>query len=203
MDSSEPASATNPGTTPPDPPRTPADNPAALAMLQTGDRAAFQTALRPLLPSLLTLARRLTGDPHWAEDLVQETLVRACRGIRGFRGECSLRTWLFQIQVRLAGQPSRWKGRQPDSGRGDLIVPDNLATQPGLESEERELAERLDEAMERLTTRQRTALHLRAVEGLDYRAISQVLGGSHAASRMLVLAARRQILRRMGRHLLP
>jgi DNA-directed RNA polymerase specialized sigma24 family protein len=57
--------------------------------------------------------------------------------------------------------------------------------------------------MERLTTRQRTALHLRAVEGLDYRAISQVLGGSDAASRMLVLAARRQILRRMGGHLLP
>jgi RNA polymerase sigma-70 factor, ECF subfamily len=176
---------------------------SALTRLRAGDRAAFQTALRPLLASLLTLARRLTGDPHWAEDLVQETLVRACRGIRGFRGDSSLRTWLFRIQVRLAGQPERWKGRQPTADRPDFEVPDTLAHSPELDSEERELAKRLDEAMERLTPRQRTALHLRAVEGLDYRGIAAVLGGSTAASRMLVLAARRQIMRRMGRYLLP
>ncbi|MHC4919419.1 MAG: RNA polymerase sigma factor, partial [Planctomycetota bacterium] len=73
-----------------------------LSRLRAGDPAAFQTLVRPHLGALLALSRRLTGDAHWAEDLVQETLVRAFRSRAGFRGEASLRTWLFKIQLRLA-----------------------------------------------------------------------------------------------------
>ena len=106
-------------------------------------------------------------------------------------------------QAHGAGQ-----GRLCGSGR-DLpladaeVVPDVLTLGPEDSSRERELAERLDEAMERLTTKQRSALHLRAVEGLDYRHIAQVLGGTETAARMLVLAARKHVMHRMGRHLEP
>jgi RNA polymerase sigma-70 factor (ECF subfamily) len=180
----------------------PADR-AALARLREGDPGVFQTMVRPLLPSMLALARRLLGDVHRAEDLVQDTLVRAFKGIGGFRGEASLRTWLFRIQVREAAQIRRAGREQAPQESPEFEIPDHLAADPEERIRERELAERLDEAMERLTPRQRTALHLRAVEGLDYAAIATVLGGSAAASRMLVLAARRRVLRRMGRYLRP
>ena len=81
-------------------------------------------------------------------------------------------------------------------------MPDHAPSpeQPALQ---RELHDRLDEAMERLTPRQKTALHLRASEGMDYAAIAAVMGGSAGAARMLVLAARRRIQDRMGRYLAP
>ncbi|MHC4812076.1 MAG: RNA polymerase sigma factor [Planctomycetota bacterium] len=163
-----------------------------LSRLRAGDPAAFQTLVRPHLGALLALSRRLTGDAHWAEDLVQETLVRAFRSRAGFRGEASLRTWLFKIQLRLARDPSRWQHQEPAQPLTAVVVPDRLAVLPEDETLSRELRDRLLEAMERLSLRQRTALQ-----------IAEVLGGSRAAARMLVLAARRKVLARMGRYLEP
>ena len=174
-----------------------------LLRFRDGHHGAFQTLVQPHLAALLALARRLTGDPHWAEDLVQETLVRAFQGRGRFRGEASIRSWLFKIQVRLATEPARWQKRERLSAPTAAEVPDQLAPLPEQATLSRELRDRLAEAMERLTFRQRTALHLRAVEGLDYGEIAKVLGGSRAASRMLVLAARQKVLARMGRYLAP
>jgi RNA polymerase sigma-70 factor, ECF subfamily len=173
-----------------------------LAQCRQGDAAAFQHLLRPHLTGLLSLARRYCRDPHWAEDLVQETLVRAFKGLPGFRAESALRTWLFRILVRLASEPARWQRSMPTESLGDMDVPDHFdGKQAEQDAIARELQHRLDEAMERLTHRQRTALHLRAVEGMDYAAISGVLACSATAARMHVLEARRKVLARVKEHL--
>ncbi len=174
-----------------------------LARCRAGDEAAFQPLLRPHLPALLSLARRHCRDPHWAEDLVQETLVRAFRNLASFRGEAALRTWLFRILVRLASEPQRWRRGGPLESLGERDVPDHLELRAEHDAIARELQDRLDEAMERLTLRQRTALHLRAVEGLDYAAIGEVLACTAVAARMHVLEARRKVMARLGGHLEP
>lgn len=174
-----------------------------LERCQAGDQAAFQHLLHPHLPNLLALAKRHCRDPHWAEDLVQETLVRAFRGLPGFRGDSALRTWLFRILVRLAAEPERWRRPERAQPIGDLDVPDRLGAPAEHDAMARELQHRLDEAMERLTARQRTALHLRAVEGMDYAAISAVLACSPVAARMHVLEARRKVMDRVREHLDP
>jgi RNA polymerase sigma-70 factor, ECF subfamily len=174
-----------------------------LARCQAGDASAFQPLLRPHLPALLALARRHCRDPHWAEDLVQETLVRAYRAIGSFRGDAALRTWLFRILVRLAAEPQRWCRGKQALPIGDLDVPDLLGDRAEHDAIARELQDRLDEAMERLTLRQRTALHLRAVEGLDYEAIGGVLACTAVAARMHVLEARRKVMARLQEHLEP
>jgi RNA polymerase sigma-70 factor (ECF subfamily) len=174
-----------------------------LQACRNGDPQAFHSLMRPHLPALLALARRQCRDGHWAEDLLQEVLVRAYRGLPGFRGEAALRTWLFRILVRLASDPARWRLRDTALPLGDIDVPDHLEAMPEQEARGRELQDRLEEAMERLTQKQRTALHLRAVEGLDYAAISAVLGCSQPAARMQVLEARKKVLLRMGEHLEP
>jgi len=178
---------------------------ALVQLLQTGDRQAFQGAVRPLLGALLSLARRWTQDIHTANDLLQETLTQAYASIHTYKGEASLRNWLFRIEARLARRPARWQRGDHRSTQvpEDLEIPDHLSEDPAQQTRERELADRLAEAMERLTPRQRTALHLRAVEGLDYQMIADILDSSVAAARMLVLAARKSVMKRMGRHLRP
>ena len=82
-------------------------------------------------------------------------------------------------------------------------MPDHLDANADHDAIARELQDRLDEAMERLTLRQRTALHLRAVEGMDYEAIGGVLSCTAVAARMHVLAARRKVMARLQEHLEP
>ncbi|MCB9884932.1 MAG: sigma-70 family RNA polymerase sigma factor [Planctomycetes bacterium] len=189
--------------------RQPKPNPGAAAeralldRCRNGDASAFQPLLRPHLAGLLSLAQRHCRDAHWAEDLVQETLVRAFRGLDSFRGEAALRTWLYRILVRLAGAPERWRRSDAATSIDDLEIPDHLEQLPEHDAIARELQDRLDEAMERLTFRQRTALHLRAVEGMDYAAIAEVLNCTAVAARMHVLAARRHVLSRVEEHLDP
>lgn len=176
---------------------------AALAAAQAGDAIALHALVRRHVGPLLALARRCArGDGHRAEDLAQETLLVACRHLDGFRGQSSLRTWLFRILVRLGSDPARWQGSMlPVSGLDPCDVPDVLAPEPAHSSLARELRDRIDEAMERLPPRQRTALHLRAVEGMGYTAIAEILGGSTGAARMLVLAARKSMRERLGHYL--
>lgn len=172
-----------------------------LARCRAGDAAAFQPLLRPHLSGLLSLAQRHCRDAHWAEDLVQETLVRAFRNLASFRGEAALRTWLYRILVRLASTPRRWQRSEPAASLDDIEIPSHLDALPEEDAIARELQDRLDEAMERLTFRQRTALHLRAVEGMDYAGIAEVLACTAVAARMHVLAARRHVLSRVEEHL--
>lgn len=173
-----------------------------LLAFQQGDEGAFQPLVRPHLAALLALARRHCRDTHWADDLVQETLVRAFRHLGTFRGDAALSTWLFRILVRLASEPERWRRTEPAASL-EIDVPDTFDEPAAAHAIGNELAQALDAALERLPARQRTALHLRAVEGMDYRAIAAVLECSPAAARMLVLEARRKVLARLGDRLEP
>ena len=83
-----------------------------LARCRAGDPAAFQPLLRPHLPALLALAKRHCRDPHWAEDLVQETLVRAFRNLPGFRGDSALRP---RSRAALGRIDPGWVGEVPDA----------------------------------------------------------------------------------------
>lgn len=176
---------------------------AGLRGFRQGEPGAFQALVQPHLQGLLALARRHSQDPHWAEDLLQEVLLRAYAALPTFRGESSLRTWLFRILVRLASEPRRWQRRERVSTVDNLEIPDHLDPLPEDHALSRELSHRIDEAMERLSPRQRMALHLRAVEGMDYAAIAACLSCTNAAARMQVLAARRRVLARLKEYLEP
>jgi RNA polymerase sigma-70 factor (ECF subfamily) len=173
---------------------------ALLARIQAGDVRALEPLVHRHLGSLLALARRMTRSAVAAEELVQETLVAALRGLPRFRGECTVRTWLFRIATRLASDPGRWD-RAARAAAVVADVPDCIGPAPDHESLLRELHDRLEEAMERLPVRQRGALHLRAVEGLSYAAIASAMECSTGAARMLVLSARRAVQQRLGPYL--
>ena len=148
---------------------------------------AFQGAsLVHYRPHLYAFAFRLTRNHHDAEDLVQETLLRAFRAAARFRGEATLGTWLHTIARNLAyNRYWHWRRRKGDAtvsldspgAEGDAnawqkaIAVDERAT-----AEEQELERCVAEAIDRLPERHRTILDLRIRQHASYEEIARSLG---------------------------
>ena len=103
-----------------------------LAAARGGDEAAFARLVSTHRRGLLTHCYRVLGSPADAEDALQESLLAAWRGLAGFEGRSSLRTWLYQVSthaaLRIAGQrsprllsPDRAPARQSTSDLGEPI----------------------------------------------------------------------------------
>jgi RNA polymerase sigma-70 factor, ECF subfamily len=131
------------------------------------------------------LSLNLLGDHNEALDLSQEVFLRVFRTLPGFRGQSTLRPWIYRIVVNQARNRQRfWRRRHRaqqvsldehirDHGelpaRGDGGAPDRLLGQ-------KQLAERIRTALDRLPFDQKTALVLREIDGLSYEEIGFSLG---------------------------
>lgn len=140
-------------------------------------------------PDLLRFARHLTRDAAAAEDLVQDTLLRAWERRATFRGDAALRTWLHRILHNLAVDRARRTGREvvidtvEDRWRDDAYTVDTEAV-----VERAQLREELEDALVRIPEIVRTTLVLHDVEGWTVREIAELLG--------ITLSAAKQRLRR-------
>ena len=130
------------------------------------------------------LAYNLLGDQDEALDLSQEVFLRVFRTLPAFRGQSSLRTWIYRIVVNQAANRQRWWRRRHRSSQVSLDEHLQLHGEVGATREpapdralaQKEMASRLWQAMERLPFDQRTALILREIEGLRYEEIAFSLG---------------------------
>jgi RNA polymerase sigma-70 factor, ECF subfamily len=124
---------------------------------------AFERIAMPHLAALLRVARRLVLEPASAEDLVQQTMLLAWRGFRGFEPGTNARAWLFRILFNeFHGQ-----GRKAALARP---VPFEDRVQPGLQA-----AAEIGEALDALALEQRAALMLCGVEGFTCREAAEIL----------------------------
>lgn len=133
---------------------------------------------------VVQLAVNLLGDREEALDLSQEVFLRVFRTIARFRGQSSLRTWIYRIAINQARNRHRfWRRRhradqvsldQHMAAHGEFVSagearPDRMLAQ-------KELAERLQSALDHLPFDQRTAIVLREIDGLSYDEIAYSLG---------------------------
>jgi RNA polymerase sigma-70 factor, ECF subfamily len=123
------------------------------------------------------------GERDEVEEVVQDTFVRAFGSLEGFRGESSLRTWLFSIArnlVRDRGRSARRQRMHVDIEDSHAVVEhDALDAAVADESESRVL-----DAVARLSPMQRSVFTLRVTEGLSYREIAVALGTTEGAARV-------------------
>ena len=149
-----------------------------------GDESACADLVAEHQRMVFQLALNLLGDRDEALDLSQEVFLRVFRTIHRFRGQSSLRTWIYRIAVNQARNRHRfWRRRhradqvsldQHLADHGDLIsvvqaTPERVLAQ-------KELATQLNQALDGLPFDQRIAIVLREIDGLSYEEIAYSLG---------------------------
>ena len=156
---------------------------AALIERWTGgdERAATELVARHA-PALARFAANL-GARDETEELVQDTFVRAFGSLDAFRGESSLRTWLFTIERRLFLDRRRAEKRRRETGDVEEHEP-ATASDPLDALVAAETEGKVREAVERLTPTQREVFTLRLNEGLAYREIAEIVGSTEGAARV-------------------
>jgi RNA polymerase sigma-70 factor (ECF subfamily) len=148
-------------------------------------RDRFERDVLPLLPSLYGAAMRLTRNPSDAEDLVQETYLRAFRGFGGFTEGTNLKAWLYRILTNQFINTYRKKQREPQivEGPDDLdewYLYDKLGGRSVEASAESEVLDQIPDAdvkaaLESLSENFRIPVLLADVEGFSYKEIAEIM----------------------------
>ena len=170
------------GTETPTPaPSTPTPTPTDDAAL----RERFERDVLPLLPNLYAAALRMTRNPTDAEDLVQDTYLRAFRGFSGFTEGTNLKAWLYRILTNSFINTYRKKQRQPQTVEGpddmdEWYLFDKLGGRNVELSAETEVLDKIPDeavkgALESLPENFRLPVLLADVEGFSYKEIAEIM----------------------------
>jgi RNA polymerase sigma-70 factor, ECF subfamily len=144
--------------------------------LKAGDREAFETLLDLYEEKVYDVARRMVGAQD-AEDVAQEALIEICRSVCGFGGRSKLGTWAYRVAMNVCLQHLR--KRRPDNAaiEDDFLEPQSdPADDPAEEAVRREVAGRVDEAIEMLPDLHRSVVILHELRGMTYRECADALG---------------------------
>jgi RNA polymerase sigma-70 factor (ECF subfamily) len=156
------------------------------------------SSLADWTPRIYRFALRLTADSHAAEDLTQETLVRAWTQRDRLRDERALRVWLFRIAANLWRDQLRRRG-SPIARAGELAGSEicQRATTEQLVEDRDELRRALT-AFDALPPRQREVVYLNACEELSSEEIAQILAMSRGAVKANLSLARKRMRELVG-----
>ncbi len=168
--------------------------------LQAGSEAAFDWLVTHYHAPVYNLVYGILGDGADAADVTQEVFLKAYRGIRGFRGGSSLKTWLYRIGVREALNHRRWWKRHlgwqtsmNSAEQGDKHPAEFEAAtaSPFDELAASEIQRTVRRALGHLPEAFRSAVILRDLEGLSYEEIAEVLEVSIGTVKSRILRGRR------------
>ena len=161
-----------------------------LRRAQLGDHSAFAEIYHAHAPRLYATCLRLAGEQAAANEVLQDTFVRAWDALPGYRGESALATWLHRIAVNTALGHLR-----QDARRMQRVQPVETVESAGAAARDAHVAERLDleRAIARLSPDARSVFVLRAIEGYSYAEISTFTGSSEVALRAQFARARRTL----------
>jgi RNA polymerase sigma-70 factor (ECF subfamily) len=208
-------------------PRSSREDLELVAALRAGDEAAFMRLVDRLQPTMLRIARMYVSTTAVAEEVVQEAWVGVLKGLDGFEGRSSLRTWILRILVNTAKTRGQREARSvpfsslwsPDADAEPAVDPDRFIP-PGREwaghwaedpaswesvPEERLLAgetlRRVGEAIETLPPNQREVIRMRDVLGWTSAEVCNALEITETNQRVLLHRARTKVRRALENYL--
>ena len=161
-----------------------------LKAFRSGDAAAFDGLIGMYSAKLYKVAYALLGSRQDAEEVVQDTFLRAYRALRTFRGDSSLETWLHRITLNLARNKYYWNHRRGDGLNVSLTAGDGADGDSGTENEQDvpdrrmepdvvleqdEIGTNIMKALSRLPDNIRETMLLRHVNDMPYELIAQKL----------------------------
>jgi RNA polymerase sigma-70 factor (ECF subfamily) len=176
---------------------------AVVARVKAGDHDAFRYLVERHSRSVFRLAYRLTGHEQDAEDVVQETFLKAFREIRRFEARSSFATWLYRITVNCSHDLLRQRPRagsrpsldDPEAHAALELADASAAADPLRELASRRIDERVRSAMSGLSAQERSAFVMRHFEGLSIEEIGRVLDLKTSAAKHSVFRAVQKLRR--------
>jgi RNA polymerase sigma-70 factor (ECF subfamily) len=180
-----------------------------IARLRAQDLAAFEELVSQFERQVFSLCLRLLNDPEEARDAAQETFLKVYRGLKGFRGESGLKTWIFRIAINQAMNQQRWWRRRHrddtislDLTRGGSDTPlGNLLPASLVSPEQQALAaerrSRVLDALAEIKQEYRIALILREIEELSYEEIAETLAISIGTVKSRIARGREELRRKI------
>ena len=168
--------------------------------LRQASECAYEELLTRFQQPVYTLALRLLSDQSEACDVVQEVFLKVFRNIGSFRGQSTLKTWIYRITVNEAHNARRWFFRHrrreveldtnPEEARNwKEIIPDRSRS-PFDEAVDRERHLMIEAALERINPIFREAVVLRDISDLSYEEIAEVLSVSLGTVKSRILRGR-------------
>ena len=171
----------------------------AVDAAKAGDTGAFEALVLCYQTRIVNYASAMVRDAGGAEDVAQETFVRAWRGLGRFRGESSFKTWLYRIATNVARTHLARRDRQAqiadrslDNASEPLQAGDVPSPSPDAETS-LVTRDEIDRALAELPAQLRLALVLRDVEGLDYKEIAGVTGAPIGTVESRIFRARQRL----------
>ena len=184
-----------------------ADERGLVRKAQAGDRLAFDELVRRHDRDVLRLALNLVHRSEDARDIYQESFLRVYRNLHRFRFECSFYTWLYRIVTNVAldhlrRRTSRREDQAPVLEEADTAAratffdrqpEQRAAANPEKRLLGQELGEHIQEAMSRLSPRERMVFEMKHYQGLRLRAIGDLLGTSEETAKNSLFRATRKL----------
>jgi RNA polymerase sigma-70 factor, ECF subfamily len=161
---------------------------ARIRRAQAGDRQAYADLVAEYWDPVHRWLFHLTRDPHRADDLTQETFLKALAGLKSFRAGSNF--------VNLKRQEKRTSGTLPEELPGQEIAAQTTAA-------DREALDTVTRAVNDLPPEFRAALLLHAQEGLQYREIANILRTTEETARWRVFKARQKLMKVLAPELIP
>lgn len=177
----------------------PAEEQALVIALRAGEQDAYETLIERYEQPIFNIVSRVMDQADDASDVTQEVFFKVFRKIDAFRGESTLKTWIYRIAVNEAHNHRRWFGRHRrqevalDQDEGHKGVCDLLADRgrsPFDMASDQETHALIENALKRISAQYRAALVLREVEGLRYEEIAEILEVSLGTVKSRILRGR-------------
>lgn len=174
---------------------------ALVERVQRGDKSAFDVLVRKYQHKIIKLIMRYVRDQSEAQDVAQETFIKAYRALARFRGDSAFYTWLYRIAINTAKNHLVAQGRRPpdtDIDAEDAVQYDGPSALKENGSPEHqvlkdEIEAAIFSAIDELPEDLRTAITLRELEGLSYEEIAQAMGCPIGTVRSRIFRAREAI----------
>lgn len=141
-------------------------DPKLLSRARAGDGQAMENLLLSLAPSIHRFGLRMCGHPADAEEVVQDTLIAVARNLDGFEGRSSLTSWVFALARSACSRRRRGLKNQPSLPEQALVEHSDTGATPEEAASEKQLADKVSAALDRLPEDYREVILLRDVEGL-------------------------------------
>ncbi len=170
-----------------------------------GDVTKFEELVARYHQKVYMVVLGLLRNREDALDVAQEAFFRAYRKLKSFQGGSSFYTWLYRIAVNIAIDYQRRQKRNPldfrESMDGVLEEQNEVARDPFSDVHDREIREKLIEAVNNLTPEHKAVIVLRTVEGLSYKDIGEILGCSEGTVMSRLHYARKKLQEKLSAYL--